>query len=584
MNTDYEYNKQIKISIIFFILFILTIILISTLFGIKKSDKKAPNINTKKVNYAIRGSIFSANRYFLSTSKPLYSATIQKKYLDLDKKDTFIELFSKYSGISKVEIEEKLLQSSNYVELSRTINATTAKFLQELKYDLNRLKIFRPLVRGGITIGLDIHQFKEDRLYPLNTTLSPYLGYVRYDKHGKPYGDYGLELYYENLLQNSSDKILTGQRDKNGIIIRDKKNKSIKKENGFDIVTNINLTLQKKLESILTTQNERIKSKEIVAAIMESSTGKIIAVSSSKVYNPKKFSSIAKTKISAIRYIYEPGSVIKPIFFAMLLEAKKVRLDEKINTHNGRYLLRPGKIVKDEHRYPFLSASDVIVHSSNIGMIELSKRADTLNILDHLKKFGFATHSGIDLSYELSGTIPNMKEADHTIDRAVLFYGYGIRANFFQLLKAYNIFNNDGKIITPRIASIKITKDGKEESIVAIKPHKVLSQTNAKIMNQILQSVVIRGTGKKTKTNGLSIGGKTGTSEFYRRINGVKIKGYNSSFFGFANDKNSKYTIGVTVIEPNPVGYIHFASQSAVPTFKEIVDTMVELELLKPTN
>lgn len=584
MNTDYEYNKQIKISIIFFILFILTVILITTLFGIKKSDKKTPNINSKKVAYAIRGSILTSDKYFLSISKPIYKATIQKRYLDPNKKETFVELFSKYSKISKDEINEKLLQSSNYVELSRTINATTAKFLQELKYDLTKLKIFKPLTPGGITIGLDIQEYKEDRLYPLKTTLSPYLGYVRYDKFGKPYGDYGLELYYENLLQNSSNKILTGQRDKNGIIIRDKKNKTIKKEDGFDIVTNINLKLQKKLELILTTQQQRIKSKEIVAAVMESTTGKIIAVASTKRYNPKKFSTIGETKISAIRYIYEPGSVMKPIFFAMLLEANKVKLNERINTHNGRYLVRPGKVVKDEHRYPYLSASDVIVHSSNIGMIELSKRANSLNILDHLKKFGFATHSGIDLSYELSGTIPNMKEAEHTVNRAVLFYGYGIRANFFQLLKSYNIFNNDGKIITPKIASIKITKDGKEEPIVAMKPTRVISKTNSKIMNQILQSVVIRGTGKSTKTDGLTIGGKTGTSEFFKRINGVKVKGYNSSFFGFANDVNSKYTIGVTVIEPNPVGYVHFASQSAVPTFKNIVDTLIEEGLLKPSN
>ena len=580
MNTDYEYNKQIKISIIFFILFILTIILISTLFGIEKSDKKKPNINSKKISYAIRGSILTSDNYFLSISKPLYKATIQKKYLDPNKQDTFIELFSKYSGVSKATIKERLLQSSNYVELSRDIDATTAKFLQELKYDLTRLKIFRPLKPNGITIGLDIHQYKEDRLYPLKTTLSPYLGFTREDKYGKPYGGYGLEKYYEHLLKNSSNMISTGQRDKNGIIIKDKKNKTIKKEDGFDIVTNINLSLQKRLESILQTQHKRIKSKEIIASVMESSTGKIIAVSSTRVYNPQKFTNINDTPISAIRYIYEPGSVMKPIFFAMLLEAKKVRLSERINTHNGRYLLRPGKIVKDEHRYPFLSASDVIVHSSNIGMIELSKRANSLNIIDHLHKFGFARHSGIDLAYELSGTIPNMKEVDHTVNRAVLFYGYGIRANFFQLLKSYNVFNNNGKIITPRIASFKITKNGKKEPIAAIKPLRLLSKTNAKIMNQLLQSVVIRGTGKATKTDGLIIGGKTGTSEFSRK----GIKGYNSSFFGFANDKESKYTIGVTVIEPNPVGYIHFASQSAVPTFKNIVDALIEEGLLKPSN
>lgn len=60
---------------------------------------------------------------------------------------------------------------------------------------------------------------------------------------------------------------------------------------------------------------------------------------------------------------------------------------------------------------------------------------------------------------------------------------------------------------------------------------------------------------------------------------------YISSFFGFANDKTNKYTIGVTVINPTSTGknwYYYYASQSAVPVFNEVVENLIKLNYLTP--
>jgi cell division protein FtsI (penicillin-binding protein 3) len=99
-------------------------------------------------------------------------------------------------------------------------------------------------------------------------------------------------------------------------------------------------------------------------------------------------------------------------------------------------------------------------------------------------------------------------------------------------------------------------------------------------MKKILKKVVSDGTGKAARYPGLEIGGKTGTAHIveHRRY----IDKYNSSFFGFVNDdKGNKYTIGVLAIKLNKK-HMHFASQSAVPTFKKIVTNMIELGYLKP--
>ncbi|HSR74111.1 MAG TPA: hypothetical protein VLL31_04645, partial [Sulfurovum sp.] len=64
--------------------------------------------------------------------------------------------------------------------------------------------------------------------------------------------------------------------------------------------------------------------------------------------------------------------------------------------------------------------------------------------------------------------------------------------------------------------------------------------------------------------------------------NGRYVREYHSSFYGFANDKEGhKYTFGVLVIRAKKP-YKYFAAQSAVPTFRRVVDILVELDYLKP--
>ena len=65
--------------------------------------------------------------------------------------------------------------------------------------------------------------------------------------------------------------------------------------------------------------------------------------------------------------------------------------------------------------------------------------------------------------------------------------------------------------------------------------------------------------GVKAKIDGLMIGGKTGTAHIAE--NGVYVRKYNSSFFGFANDSKNRFTIGVLVIILLGLGYLYFDQQ-----------------------
>ena len=192
-------------------------------------------------------------------------------------------------------------------------------------------------------------------------------------------------------------------------------------------------------------------------------------------------------------------------------------------------------------------------------------------------KFGLSKKTGIDLPYEAKGIIHKLYQYragedknEDNIYKTTDSYGQGITATFIQVLKAYSAFNNDGKIVTPYI----VRKNSEDEYVI--------SKDVANRMKRLLVKTVEKGTGRKTFIEGLEIGGKTGTANVVE--NGKYQRKYMSSFFGFVNDENKKYTIGVTVNDPVNRGkkwYYYYASNSAVPVFKEITKILLKLNYLE---
>lgn len=321
------------------------------------------------------------------------------------------------------------------------------------------------------------------------------------------------------------------------------------------------MPLNVKVETILTNMKKELQAEDIIAVVMDSKSGKILSMTSTNSFNPNS----EQQSNNAINYTHEHGSVIKPIVFSLLLDKGRVAPNEMIDGHDGNYTLGTKTIV-DEQKFKSLSAEDVIVYSSNIGMAQLAQRMNGKEFVDGLTKFGFSNFSGVDLPNERSGSIPTSAQLDNYLYKAIVSYGYGVSSNPMQMVKAYNTFNNNGRMVIP-----KINQTNKIEST------QVISPATAKQMKQILIKVVNDGTGKFAQTTGLEIGGKTGTV-FIAKNEQYTENGYNTSFVGFANDDKHSYTIGITVMEPRAA---YSSSITSVPVFKAIVDMMVGEKYLK---
>ncbi len=588
------YQRKYKITVLFLLLVCAMGIFLFAILKTISSDRKIPSHNTIIHDRSFRGDIISKDNYTLSNSQKIYQAVIRGASIKPEKRTLFITLFSIYSGIPKEEIKKKFKNKKGEmiqgnIVLSRTLPTHTAMQLKSLAYKLRKMKVFQSIkTPSGIEVvyGLDIIENGESRRFPLKDVLSPILGYVRKKSDGtytRPQGQKGLERHYEIHINSKKDGFFKGKRDVLGTLIHDKNSIRQNRVDGLDLHLNIPLSFQRRVEKMLDGMKKTLIADEILVGVMQSDTGKVLALASSERYNPAH---IRQKDIPALNpkfseYPHEAGSVIKPLTLAIAFDKTKIKPNTWFSTYNGEMEIGERHKITDDDKFESLDARGIIVHSSNIGISQIAWRLTGKQFREGLIKFGLAKPSGIDLSRDVPGRLKPLHLLNHKIHRANSSYGYGMLTTFSQLFKAYSAFNNNGVAVTPRIVNYLADKKGNQYTLDPKMGNlKAISKKSAKQIHDILIEVVQKGTGIKAKYPGLEIGGKTGTAHIAKK--GRYTREYHSSFYGFANDKKGhKYTIGVLVVKPKAKNK-YFASESAVPIFRNLVQILVEESYLKP--
>lgn len=605
-------NRVKKIVILLALIALALIILGISVFVTSAKKRDLPSLQTTKKELAIRGNIISSDNFKISTSKKVYKASIDTRYLDKNKKELFIKLFSIYSNIPTKKLRKKInasLKKPGSLVLSYNIDSRSAKNLKELGFKLRRLNVFKSRKVSGGTIlrGLSIIESGEKRQYAYKTTLTPVVGYItKFEEKDKTKvkGIKGLEKSYNNLLNQTKDGVLKGNRDVLSYISFNKQSIIKNREDGANLILNIPLKLQKNIEFILDKHKEKLTADEVIVSIMESSTGKVINLATSNRFDPEhiKKEDIPSLNVNAIEYQFEPGSIMKPVSIALVMDKGRIKKNELFKAFNkgslpnskgeykrGRYKL-DRYTIKDDHKFKkhFLTVDDIFINSSNIGTLQLAQRLSAKEFVKGLHDFGMTKKTGIDLPYEKRGIIPRLKQFaayekqnKDNIYKATVSYGQGMTATFMQMMKAYTTFNNEGMITTPKIVSHINLHNLENVTLDNNKGKQIIKKRTAKEIKRMLIKTVTHGTGKSAFIKGIEVGGKTGTAQIAG--GGRYLKKYISSFFGFANDANNKYTIGVTVINPNSKGdkwFYYYASHSAVPVFKDVINSLIQLNYL----
>lgn len=578
-------KKASKVALLFLMIAFGFFIFLSTALYTVMVDRKLPSLNVQRVEFATRGSIYSSDGFMLASSKKLYKAMINTYNINPNKKELFINLFSIYSGIPPQDIAQKLEQKGNVV-LSYNIDSKTANYLKELNLKLNALNVFRAYEDSSGRVfkyGLSIVDSGEKRDYLYSDMLEPVLGYTRKKTHQnitQVEGVKGIEKQFDAALLPASDLVIQGERDIGFNVILNAESKVQLREDGKDFIVSIPLKFQKKLERLTDKFAQDFGAKEVIVGVMESKSGKILALTSSKRFNPNNITQhdYSSLNVSAIEMPFEPGSVVKPIIYGILLEKNLIKPQDTISLYNGAYKI-DNFTITDTKRLQSSTIEEVLINSSNVGMALIAQNLDGVGYYEGLLSFGFGSRSGIDLPYENAGVIPDSTRLNSKIYKASVSYGYGLQLTFMQILKAYNVLVNNGVSLQPYLVE-SVIANNRRYYIKHEEPKRVVSPQTAKEIQQTLIKIVAKGNEKEFV--GLRVGGKTGTAHIAE--NGKYVSRYNSSFFGFVEDSRGReYTIGVSVLEPDRQK-AYFGARTAMPLFRDTIVLLKKEGYLTPNK
>jgi len=118
------------------------------------------------------------------------------------------------------------------------------------------------------------------------------------------------------------------------------------------------------------------------AVFLDSATGQILALANRPAADANRYGQAdAEAKINrAVVHEYEPGSTFKVVSMAAVLEQGKVRPEDRFDCENGM-LITGRRRIRDSSPHGILSALDIMVKSSNIGMVKIARRLGSENLV-----------------------------------------------------------------------------------------------------------------------------------------------------------------------------------------------------------
>ena len=309
------------------------------------------------------------------------------------------------------------------------------------------------------------------------------------------------------------------------------------------------------------------------AIVMEVETGAIVAMSN---FTKQENGSYAEVYNHAIGTLSEPGSTFKLATVLSLLDDNLVELESKVNVQGGvkRFY---DLTMRDDHKPKsnIMDLKTAFATSSNVGIASFAnqhfhKNGKHIDFYNKLKAFRLTQPTGIALVGEPNPKIKNPEQNKWSgVTVPWMAHGYELMLTPLQVLNFYNTVANDGKMMRPYLVSEVIDNEGNKR---LFKPEVLKSQIANPIAikeaREVLDEVVISGTGSKLYTDGYNFSGKTGTSRT-NYIEAEERKKYNASFAGYFPSEKPKYSMIVVLYDPKVNFY---GGTAAGPIFRAIAD------------
>lgn len=520
-----------------------------------------------------RGDICANDGRVLATSVPYFDIR-----MDLRAAGLTDELFSKNIDSLAICLSKLYGDKSRFAYASELKNARryakNKRFYpignREVNYiELKKIKKF-PLFRLGENTGGFIPVQVNRRIKPHQSLAARTIGSV--NEGGVAVG---IEGAFDLALKGRQG-ISLQQRVPGNTWIEINSSNRIEPDDGMDVITTLDVTLQDVAEHALLTQLSKHGAEHGTVILMEVSTGEVKAIANLKRNSNGTYDEAFNY---AIGESSEPGSTFKIASLIALLEDGYVDLDDSVNTGKGKVKFYD-RVLTDAHEegHGKISVQEIFELSSNVGVAKLVTqyyKGKEKSFIDRI--YDMKLNQPLELEIQGEG-LPYIKYPGDKmwsgVSLPMMSIGYEVRLTPLQILTFYNAIANGGEMVKPRFIK-EIRKHGQTVKTfdTEVITSSICSRSTLRKVRKVLEGVVERGTATNLKNVNYKIAGKTGTAQIAQGKRGYKNGGqitYRASFAGYFPADDPKYSCIVMVNSPSRS--VYYGNVVAGPIFKEISD------------
>lgn len=381
------------------------------------------------------------------------------------------------------------------------------------------------------------------RAYTDRLGIGQLIGYVSYpqkDNNGFFYrseylGRTGVESAYNDLLSGTNGKKMV-EVDALGNVVSEFSLQVAKP--GETLTLSVDAELSEAMYQIIATSSAQAGFRSGAAAIMDITTGEIIALTSFPSYDPQVMADGKDIALitaynndpqlpflnKVVSGVYTPGSVVKP-FMAYAALAENIISPNKEIVSTGQivipnpYTPSQPSIFRDWRAHGVMTMREAIAFSSNVyfyivgGGFGDQPGLGISKMVEYFTLFGFGTPTGVEIAEEQTGVVPTpawKREVFNDDWRLGDTYftaigQYGFQATPLQILRAYSALANGGKLVTPHVVK------GKQGAIIDLN----LNQDYLKIIHEGMRMTVTLngGTARSLERSDVAIAAKSGTAQ-----------------------------------------------------------------------
>jgi cell division protein FtsI (penicillin-binding protein 3) len=401
---------------------------------------------------------------------------------------------------------------------------------------------------------------REMRLYPNGPIAAHVLGGAGFGREGvnaaEVIGTAGVERYFDSWLRDPANE-------------------------GRALALSLDLSVQAAMEEVLEGGMTLMNARGAAAVILDVHTGEILAMASLPDFDPNRRPAVlgrgdqsdSPLFNRALQGVYELGSVFKIFTVAQAMELGLVTPDTMINT-SGPFRVA-GFPISDFRNYgPQLSATGVIVKSSNIGTARIAQMIGAERQRDFFDRLGFLAPLPIEMVEAPTGA-PLFPRSWGEASLATISYGHGLSISPLHLAAGYASILNGGTRVIPTLLRQSAPRRGE----------RIVSEAVSAAARAMLREVVIHGTATLAEVPGYEVGGKTGTADKPRPTGGYYSDRVIATFAGVFPASNPAYVIVVTLDEPVETSGSEprrTAGWTAVPVAAEMIRRTAPLLGLRP--